>query len=360
MRESLKEYCSRHEHIDLLDEWHSEKNGNLTPDTVSYGSHKKVWWRCKRGHEWQSAPQARSIKGHGCPYCAGKKVDATNSLSTLYPDIAVQWHPSRNDNLEPTMVTPGSHRKVWWQCEHGHEWQTIVKSRVAGTGCPVCANKVVLPGINDLETCEPTLASQWHPEKNGSLKPNQVFRGSKTKVWWQCSRGHEWQASIEGRAHGTGCPVCAGKVIIRGENDLESSFPELAKEWDWEKNGSLRPDNVSVYSNRFAWWRCKLGHEWKCRIATRTSSKSGCPYCSGTKVLPGFNDLKTLVPLVAVEWHPTLNEGLDPTMVRPGSRKRVWWRCSEGHEWQAVIYARAGADKTGCPFCAGRKPGKIK
>ncbi|MBR5218362.1 MAG: zinc-ribbon domain-containing protein [Clostridia bacterium] len=355
MRLSLSEYCLRFGKEDLLKEWHTEKNGDITPDSVSYGTSKKnVWWKCELGHEWESSPYSRAVQSHRCPYCSGKKIAPETSFKAMYPHIAVQWHPNQNGLFEPDQVPPHSSKYAWWQCEKGHEWRAIIKSRVEGNGCPVCSNKKIIPGVNDLETCDPFLSRQWHPEKNGSLKPSEVSSGSKRKVWWRCDHGHEWQAYIYSRANGKGCPVCAGKVTIPGSNDLESAFPEIAKQWNWEKNAPLTPSSVTPYSNKHVWWRCDLGHEWKTMISRRTSSNSNCPYCTGHKVLAGFNDLKTLEPLVAAEWHPTLNEGLEPSMVMAGSSKRVWWKCSEGHEWKAVIYSRTSPAHCGCPVCANK------
>lgn len=354
MHETLSQYCVRCGTEALLEQWHPEKNGELTPDDVTYGSQKKVWWRCDRGHEWQSSPYIRVGRSSGCPYCAGRKVAPGKDLQILYPDIARQWHPTKNGIMTPDQVSPGSHRPVWWQCAHGHEWKALVKSRVEGSGCPICTNRVVIPGINDLCTTAPELAKQWHPEKNGDLTPEQVLSGSTRKVWWRCARGHEWQANIHSRVAGRGCPVCTGKTIIPGENDLESYYPELARQWIRERNGALTPDGVSIYSNKRVWWRCKMGHEWQSAVSVRTTRRSGCPYCSNRQVLVGFNDLKTVEPMVAAQWHPTLNAPLEPEQVTPGSSKRVWWRCAEGHEWRAVIYSRTGAQKCGCPYCGGR------
>ena len=109
-----------HERTNLLKEWDESRNFPLTPDTVSYGSKKKVWWTCENGHSWQTTVHVRS-EGSGCPYCAGRKVlPGFNDLETLYPDVAAQWHPSLNGALTPEMVTPGSSKKVWWQCSMGH------------------------------------------------------------------------------------------------------------------------------------------------------------------------------------------------------------------------------------------------
>lgn len=356
MRETLMEYCLEYGREELLQQWHVSKNCDLQPANVSYGSHKKIWWRCKEGHEWQSAVYTRTEKAYGCPYCAGKRIPPGRDFASLYPELAAQWHPQKNGKAQPNQYLPGSHTSVWWRCRHGHEWKALIKSRVEGNNCPYCSGRAVSTGENDLQTMAPLLAQQWHPTKNGNLSPTQVTPGSARKVWWRCESGHEWQAEISSRASGKGCPVCTGKVIIPGENDLESYDPELARQWCREKNGRLLPNQVSAYSNKQVWWQCERGHQWKAVISSRTFSNNGCPYCGNRKLLAGFNDLKTVEPLVAAQWHPTKNAPLEPNMVMPGSSRRVWWKCSDGHEWKAVIYSRTGAQKCGCPVCAGRAP----
>ena len=105
------------------------------------------------------------------------------------------------------------------------------------SGCPVCANRMVLAGVNDLATINPELARQWHPTKNGDLTPRDVLAGSRRKVWWICDQGHEWQADVSSRNHGTGCPVCAGKKVISGENDfaqpVSRARPSVAPDEKW-------------------------------------------------------------------------------------------------------------------------------
>lgn len=357
MKTTLYDYCRTHGRPELLREWHPAKNAPLTPEGITYGSKRSVWWKCKKGHEWQTAVYTRAA-GSGCPYCAGKRAwPGENDLASQRPDLATQWHPTKNNGVTPADIPLGSHHMAWWVCEKGHEWKAIVKSRaIGGTGCPVCANRALLPGINDLATTHPELARQWHPAKNGSLTPHDVMAGTRRKVWWRCDRGHEWQAAVSSRAVGTGCPVCAGKTAIPGENDLASLFPAIAAQWHPTRNGGLTPEKLTPYSNKKAWWLCPLGHEYTAAVAARITDRSGCPYCAGRKVLPGFNDLATLEPKVAAQWHPTLNGALTPEQVTTGSHKKVWWECPNGHIWKAVIYSRAGpgSRKCGCPVCAGR------
>jgi hypothetical protein len=121
----------------LSEEWHPVKNGNLTPKDVLPKSQKKVWWRCTKGHKWQTRVANRS-KGHGCPYCAGKLASEDRNLEVLNPKLAKQWHPTKNGDLTPQDILPGAHKKVWWQCKKGHAWKAFVFSRKKGTGCPHC------------------------------------------------------------------------------------------------------------------------------------------------------------------------------------------------------------------------------
>ncbi len=363
MKLSLYDYCVANDCLTLLREWHPTKNQPLTPKDVSYGSKRKVWWMCGRDHTWQAAVYTRTGAGSGCPYCSGKRPwSGENDLATQRPDLAAQWHPTKNRGVTPSQVVAGSNYMAWWVCEKGHEWRALVKSRTRGAGCPVCANRVLQRGENDLATTHPELARQWHPTKNGALTPRDLVSGSHKKAWWVCDKGHEWRATVLSRtSSGSGCPVCAGKVVLPGVNDLATHFPGIAAQWHPTKNGTLTPQEVSPYSNRRVWWRCPLGHEYRAMVGDRALRNSGCPYCAGRKVLAGFNDLATLEPEVAAQWHPTLNGTLTPKMVTVGSNRKVWWQCSEGHVWKALIFSRASGRKCGCPVCAGKvKPNRTE
>ena len=129
-------------HPDVAAQWHPTKNGDLTPDRVIAGSHAKVWWKCPEGpdHEWK-ATACHRIAGTGCPFCAGRMASATNSLASLYAEIAAQWHPTKNAGLTPDRVAAGSSKKFWWKCPEGpdHEWEGTVTNRtLLIRGCPFC------------------------------------------------------------------------------------------------------------------------------------------------------------------------------------------------------------------------------
>ena len=283
MRESLADYCIRFQRQDLLSQWDGPGNAPLTPATVSYGSRRKVWWQCDHGHRWQAAVYTRTGGESGCPYCAGKRPwPGFNDLASQYPDLAAQWHPTRNGDLTPDQVLCGSNRRVWWQCPQGHQWSAIVKSRTEGAGCPYCASRQVSAGFNDLAARFPHLAQQWDRARNGAMTPETVSPYSNRKAWWVCALGHRWQAAVSARAGGSDCPYCAGRKVLAGFNDLATKDPTVAAEWDPTLNGGLTPQMVTAGSHKKVWWRCSENHVWKAVVYARTGAKHcGCPVCAG-------------------------------------------------------------------------------
>ena len=474
----------------LMSEWDWEKNVDILPGKISMGSAKKVWWICKNGHSYQSTVAKRAAGG-GCPYCSGRiAIEGENDLQTLFPEIAAQWNYEKNFPLLPSQIKPKSNKKVWWVCEKGHEYESVVGHRVRGDACPYCSNHKVLAGFNDLSTINPELAAEWHPTKNGSLKPSMVTPSGDTVVWWQCSVcGYEWKVSLNSRR---GCPRCSAKrmtsfpeqaiffyaskkypdainrykffiyeldiyipsiktaieydgsyyhiyeraikkdnlkdslcknygirlIRIRDPklpptqhaeviycpdayrsgdfenalkelfatidannvpdisldrdwkeiaeknthyfkgNSIADNFPEIAKQWNYEKNGGLDPHNFTKGSNRKVWWRCDKGHEWQATIGSRTQQGVGCPYCSGHNLIEGENDLLTVRPEIAVEWNYERNAPLTPNRIHAYSNKRVWWKCSMcGHEWQTSV---SNKDELYCKACKCKLSGKQK
>jgi hypothetical protein len=265
--------------------WHPTKNGDLSPDQVTPHSGKKVWWRCRKGHEWKTTVGGMQSSKTGCPYCSGRIASEVYNLAVLFPELVKEWHPTKNGNLTPEQVTPGSDRKVWWQCKKGHEWQAIIGNRTRKKyNCPYCVNHFVAKD-NNFQVRYPELARQWHPTKNGKLTPDKVMPGSLRKVWWICRYGHVWKAALASRTNrGVGCPHCQrvnGRKSLRvtGNSNLAVVFPEIAREWHPEKNEELQPEEWSPYDPLSVWWRCREGHEWVATIEERTNG-SDCPHCT--------------------------------------------------------------------------------
>ncbi len=265
---------------ELAKEWNYEKNNNLSPQQFTPGSGKKVWWKCEKGHEWNADIHSRSA-GVGCPYCAGKKVlRGFNDLATTNPELLAEWNYKKNKEITPYMVSFGSEKRVWWICKNGHEWKAMVGGRVNGRGCPYCSNRRVLEGNNTIDITHPEIAKMWNADKNKGLTPSKVVAGSGKIVWWKCEKGHEWQAAPYNIVKGQGCPYCSNRAVLKGFNDLETINPDLASEWDYEKNDDLKPSDVIPGSTKKIWWKCKRGHTWCARVYSRSLSHASCPFCS--------------------------------------------------------------------------------
>jgi len=197
---------------DLAAEWDEVSNLPLRPEDVSLGSRTQVGWRCRAcEHRWPARVDKR-VNGNGCPSCAGRVLTpGVNDLASQRPELVAEWDFEANGDLRPNQVFMSSHVKVGWRCKAcEHRWPATVSNREAGNGCPSCAGRVLLPGVNDLASQRPELVAEWNFEANGELLPNQVFMSSKVKVGWRCKAcEHRWPATVYNRVQGRGCQECA-------------------------------------------------------------------------------------------------------------------------------------------------------
>lgn len=515
---SLYDWCISNEKKYLLSEW-SSKN-KVSPRDISYGSGKKYLWNCSKcGFEWEADLKHRRSRNQGCPMCNGRNFvkPGINDLQTNAPEIAREWHPTKNGDLLPNMITYKSGKKVWWFCPKGHEYQATPHDRVGdNTNCPYCSarrntsfpeqalffyikkmypdaisrykdifnhgmeldifipsiqtgieydgynwhkteeqhnrerkkfeicqnNKIMLYRIKDMKSdlwqdvankifwihdskkpiniqfviqdlldwldpeinkmtrnplnpnfhtniiCDlekdkieisqyltdiddslvktrPDIAEQWDYESNKPLVPEMFSRGSNDKVWWICTKcGKSYQATInhKNRNDSRVCQKCAN--IVRGESftnfkvnqvgSLLDNDPVMAKEWHPTKNGGLKPENVTAGRFKKVWWKCsKCDYEWEASPNNR-SKGVGCPHCSGRVAMPGVDDILTLNKPYMSEWDYVKNKDIDPSTLLPGSGKKVGWKCKTcGYEWEAIIRSRNRGHN--CPKCCHKK-----
>ena len=283
-RRTSRQWVAGYPH--LVAQWHPTKNGVLFPDEVSYGSQRRVWWKCPEGpdHEWRAVVGSRTSFGYGCPFCAGQRPSVTNSLVTRVPAIAAEWHPRKNGRKTPAGVVWSSGVKVWWRCPAAadHEWRATVNARTSGgSGCPFCAGRRVSV-TNTVAAVAPAFAAQWDDDENDE-RADEVSASSTREVAWRCRAGpdHVWRASPSDRIrHDRGCPFCAGRRPS-ATNSLAAVYPAIAREWHPTKNGSLTPNDVTRAATRRVFWRCSANpeHVWLASIGNRTRNGSGCPHC---------------------------------------------------------------------------------
>lgn len=332
-------------------EWDYENN-DMSPVEIAAHSHKIVCWICKYGHRWRTSPHARVSGNTGCPYCKNVlPIKGVNDFMTLHPELSLEWNYDKNGDLSPDQFTENSSKKIVWTCKYNHTWTATITSRTWGSGCPYCNGKRVICGQTDLYSKAPELMSEWDYDKN-DIDPRNISSNSSRKVWWKCSYGHSWQASPNKRyGAGQNCPYCTNRKVFQGFNDLATCFPELADDWCFDMNDKL-PTDIVAGSNYNAYWKCNKGHIWRATVCSRAYSKTGCPYCNGKKVISGENDCATLFPHLLSEWDITLNK-VSLSEVKYGSDKVYWWKCKQGHCFQASVNHRTSGRN--CPYCAGKK-----
>jgi len=297
-------------------------------------------------------------------------ISSGHNLATCFPDVLRLWDYDTNED-GPEFYMPKTGRKAWWlhYTDGGvlHRWRArvcdVVKRNClqekSTLGCPYCVGKSVGFG-NDLVTTHPYLAEQLSVCRNG-FGSESCTQGSHKKVWWWHRTGggvlHEWRASIYSRAlDDKGCPYCKNQLVGYG-NDLKSLRPDIAKDWDFDRN-DRGPESYVPKSGKAVWWVHTTDegeiHRWKAIIKNRVSNKSRCPYCSGRE--PTFvHNLVVLYPvLVYNEWDFERNKK-GPEQYTPKSGKKVWWKhfcekTGEQHRWKAIVCSRT-LNSTGCPYC---------
>lgn len=342
-------------HPDLYKEIHPDKNGEFDFSSLFENSGKKIWWQCRKDkkHIWCQSITNRAQKKYGCPYCGRRKTLPEESFGALYPEIASEIHPEKSKDFDPFKYRPGSNKKIWWKCEHGHEWTQIVQDRVRhGRMCKICKQKQKSFGIK-----HPDLAVEWHPTKNGDLRPEDLLISDRRSVWWICKKdpSHEWEVSVESRARSNyGCPHCNKEKKKKDYPLFQDYSPELVSQWHPKKNNTLNLFDFKANSSVKVWWVCPVNssHEWETAIRNRTLREQGCPFCAKNRVTTK-NSLKINYPKIAEQWHPTKNGKLTPHNVSYGSAKKIWWQCTKNksHEWQQTITARTQRNVFKCPLC---------
>jgi hypothetical protein len=231
-------------------------------------------------------------------------------------------------------------------CDKGHKYFTFPSYIKMGRGCPYCSGQRVCDE-NSFVKNFPEVAKKWDYSKN-TLNPELLTKGSNRKAWWVCNKGHSFESHVVGMVQGiAGCPYCYGRKPSP-ENNVLTKFPEIAKEWDSNKN-IKSPEDYSATSRETVWWKCKTClNTWEARIDSRTHSKNGCPYCSGRNAT-SIDNLLVKYPLISKEWDYDKN-GTRPEEYRSHSEKKAWWRCLVcGNGWKTTISHRV--EGTGCPSC---------
>lgn len=350
----------------LKEEWNYSKNGELNPRLLHRSSNKKVWWICAKGHEWRAQISHRTLAENAttCPFCAGRRaIQGVNDLASQRPDIAEQWDFTANAPLMPSQVTVSSGKRVQWRCKAGHTWKTSVSHRTErkkATNCPYCSGRKAIPGKTDLATLYPDLMQEWNYDLNTDLDPSKLRPHSNRKAHWICREGHRWVSVIGRRTakNGSGCPYCWGRRAIPGKTDLQTKYPQIARELDREAT-ETDPSTISYASNRKEPWICEIGHRWEATIASRTLGGNNCPVCNGRRPDVGVNDFATMRPDLVLDWNNDCNGEHRPEDYLPNASYIASWSCHVcGKRWKKSILARHQGSK--CPKCYRERKRRAK
>ena len=385
-------------HPELSAEYDLERNAPLTPENISSNYRGKVHWVCRTisetpcGHRWEAPVRDRARTGSrppsGCPFCSGRAVhtDGRNSMSNTHPELAEEFDLESNAPITPDNIKAGTGKKLHWICltiaknPCEYRWEATGDSRKNGSGCPVCANKVIhTDGRNSMEKTHPVLTEEFDLDRNAPLTPRDIIPGSDTKWHWICRSisetpcGHRWKATANQRTgiSPTGCPVCSGysdAIHEDGRNSMRVTHPELAEEFDTVRNAPITPDDILAGTNRILYWVCRTisetpcGNRWPASGDKRSSRGQGCPACSpggGPNAIheDGRNSMEQTHPELAEEFDLEKNLPTTPRSVRAYTHQKLHWICrtiSEtpcGHRWEAIAKNRA-RNGDGCPACS--------
>ena len=430
---SLKRYSNKpliETHPHLAEEWDYKKNGELNPYNVTAHLHKRVNWICHKGHHWPAFVSVRARLNIGCPYC--KK-----EWGTSFPEQAIYFYLRKVTKAQNRYIFKGEEIDIFlddkeWNTAieyDGAYYHSTIKSQnrekkknqlLADNGIRLirikegdydkvsngviyvkyqsdhtylkwviyeilkkCGKEEYINQLdidierdrnqiyalyiqsekeNSIVARIPEVAKQWDYEKNGDIKPEYIYCTSHKNFFWKCEKGHSWPAQVNTRLKGHGCPYCAGIILAPGENDLLSQNPELAKEWDYDRNGDLTPDKITVNNGKKVWWVCKnCNYHWPAGVGHRNKGE-GCPKCADKqrtlskhkRIIQEKGSFADNYPHLLKEWDYEKNIGLDPNMIPPHCGKEVWWICSTcGHSWPATMDKRANG--RGCEQCAKQK-----
>lgn len=272
--------------------WDFEKN-NSEPKMVSFGTKTRYWWICPAGHDsWEASPDEVARGWRMCPCCPGshKLVKGCNDLSTTHPEIAVRWDYSRNP-ITPDAAKIGMNKKFFFICNQNpsHLPEMYLPSlRKNPAACTQCWKEPLSCGLNDFGCLFPDLVP-FFLGNSDCENAHEVRPGDERSFLWRCLNGedHTFERALYNmtskRSRRT-CPICVNRQIIPGLNSLRDIAPEIADEWDYERNRAfpqLSPETIAPRSGHEVFWLCRAGHpSFQSAVWNRTAGDTGCPSCA--------------------------------------------------------------------------------
>jgi len=336
----------------LVKEWHPTKNGGLTPEDYTHGSKRKVWWLCPKSHTYKSVIYSRTGKNQtGCPYCAGKKASEENNLLLLYPDVAKEWHPTKNIDFAPDQVTPRSDKKAWWLCPKGHSYEAIIKNRTRDRGCPHCSHQQSEPEIRILAELKWIFEEIKHRYKVDGAEVDIFIPSLNLGIEYDGKYWHHDKElkDLDKNKH----LLCRGVRLVR----VRQHPLEPLTENDLIVKTSLKKGDLDDIVKKIAPFVDNNAKEKIIAYLAKSSFTNEELFKQYRSYFPSpfpENSLLETHPELSDEWDYDKNHPLKPENFSYGSRQIIWWKCPAGHKYQTIIKNRTTNNKTGCPLCSGR------
>lgn len=315
-------------------------------------------WECELGHDWETSCTEILRSGRWCPYCSGNRVwIGFNDLGSKFPNLINEWS-SKNEN-SINHYTYGSKHKAFWECKKGHEWKAPIYSRSSsGNGCPVCSGLVFVKGENDLATTFPIIFERW--SSKNELSPSDYSQTSRKKIWLKCLNydEHHWQVFVgdltrtDKKQRSMDCIYCTNKKLLKGFNDLQTKFPNIALEYSkFNKEG---PDEILHSYSHLKKWTCSnnSNHVWKASCKARTQENHDCPYCNTDRYKQyKSGDLALQYPQLKAKYSLLNKESFEETN---GSLTNDFiWTDVCRHYWKRSGGTQLKSNK--CPYCFTNK-----
>jgi hypothetical protein len=311
---------------------------------------------CRLGHRTVAASllsrsRERQIRDN-CAVCENRELlVGFNDAATTHPFLEAELDPAKNNGLSARDIFAGSPKTYTWTCHQTqlpHDFAATASNRTAnGTHCPVCLNRDIRLGINDLGTLHPAIWEEFDPTANPGLSILQLAPGSNTLVAWKCTAArHPFTMTVGQRTRGASCPTCPndGKV----ERTLAFARPDLAAELHPTKNAPRTANDIPIGSHLLCYWVCPMKHTYE-QIPERRNAGYGCPTCSRRRFVKGVNDPATLHAEICGEWHTWKNGTLVPTD-KAARTRHIWWTCkANGHVTEQTLAHRILSK--GCTDC---------
>ena len=353
---------------EIAKEWHPTKNGELTPEDVPYGSSQMVWWLCPAGHSYDMPVKKRTQRGFNCPICSGHRtVAGINDFATVYPEIAKEWHPTKNGDKTPDMFSSKNGYRAWWICKFGHEWNATIHDRTSGTGCPECQNRYATSFQEQAvfyyvkQLCLDA-ENRYKGLFDNGMEFDIFIPSRKVAIEFD---GAYWHKSEEShKKERIKYSVCQknGVFLIRIKEETGKEWRDVAdviyylKPGDEDQLQNIIQGIIDTLDPVSSPWTRKTVNKYHSDLIVDLKKDKNA-ILEYLKEIP--NSLAVLRPDLVKEWHPTKNGKLTPDMFGVNSNEYVWWKCRKcGHEWKTMIIARGGKKNSGCPECAKIEKGK--